>query len=159
MKKTQFWPTRRCFEGQSTTRNYKRFWKLWIGKRGANRIQRNNQNHQLHVNVFFGWVVDWPSAMLRRDMLKSAYSEDAADCSVPPSLGFALPWCLHNENGKEADGFNTRFRLFFPIANDAIRGLWLGMAAIVRRCQAWHGSWAVQESLALVLATVVVFTN
>ena len=57
-------------------------------------------------------------------MLKSAYSEDAADCSVPPSLGFALPpRCLHNENGREADGFNTRFRLFFPTANHAIRGL------------------------------------
>lgn len=130
--KKQFWPRLRLgwCEGRSTTRNYKRFWKLWIGKRGANRIQRNNQ-------CFFGWVVERPCAMLRRDMLKSAYSEDAADCSVPPSSGFALPWCLHNENGREADGFSTRFRLFFPTANHAIRGLWLGMAAIVRRCQAW----------------------
>ena len=131
--KKQFWPrllASRWCEGRSTTRNYKRFWKLWIGKRGANRIQRNNQ-------CFLVELLNVPSAMLRRDMLKSAYSEDAADCLGPPSLGFAFPRCLHNENGKEADGFNTRFRLFFPTANHAIRGLWLGMAAIVRRCQAW----------------------
>ena len=54
------------------------------------RILKKHKSEFALSRCVCGWVVEWPSAMLRRDMLKSAYSEDAADSSVPPSLGFFL---------------------------------------------------------------------